>query len=61
MNEESNNKSGAATDIKLKITEYVVEEYFPNLNTDKVISYNSNKNFMQVKDYYSEIEHPPQL
>ncbi len=61
MNEENNNdKRSASSEMKLKITEYIVEDYIPVLNSDETFSYYSNDRFIKIKGYLSEIDHPPQ-
>jgi len=62
MNDQENrNSKGISSDIKLKITEYIVSEYLPEQTSDKSIKFYSYLNHFNLKEPVSDIDHPPQL
>mgnify|MGYP001400339087 CR=1 FL=1 len=62
MNDEDNkNNNGTSSDIKLKLTEYVVTENSPELISSRTDLFYSDNYLIPNKDIFSEIEHPPQL
>lgn len=61
MNEEdSNSKKGTSSEIKLKLSEYVVADYNPDLIANKNNALYLYSSLLPEKDFFSEIEHPPQ-
>jgi len=62
MNEENDKgKTSGAPELKLKLTEYIVSEFAYKMVPEKIIDYQLYKIFMPQMDYYSRIEHPPQV
>ncbi|MDQ3194515.1 MAG: hypothetical protein M3P82_05900 [Bacteroidota bacterium] len=59
INETDNNTNGNAVEIKLKISEYVVNEYHPFLFTKKISKYIVSSNTPHPEPYCTVIEHPP--
>ncbi len=58
--QESKNSKGISSDIKLKITEYIVSDYLPELTPDKLIKFYSYLNHFNLNETISDIDHPPQ-
>ncbi len=62
MNDEDNkSNNGTTSDIKLKLTEYVVTDHSPVLNSGQTDLFYTVNYLIPFKDISSEIEHPPQL
>lgn len=64
MNDEenkTNNNNATAADSKLKLTECVISDETIDLNSfKKILRYSANLH-LNLKDYISDIDHPPQL
>lgn len=62
MNDEDNkNNNGTTADIKLKLTEFVVTDHSPFLNSNQTDLFYSDNYLIPFKDICTDIEHPPQL
>lgn len=62
MNEQDDkNNKGTSAEIKLKITDYLLTDYLENLYPGNLNEIYSIDKFKQVQDFYSDIDHPPQL
>ena len=58
--ENEKNNQGTSPEMKLKITEFIVTQYSPVINSDKINTFYTYKKQLYKDAYYSEIEHPPQ-
>jgi hypothetical protein len=58
--EDGNKKKGTTAEIKLKISEYIVNDYLSDLYPDRKNKFYITTNFQTLKDYSPAIDHPPQ-
>lgn len=59
--QEDRNTKGTSSDIKLKITDYIVTDYIPDLHSDDLNILYSAYAFSHTKDHCPEIDHPPRI